>query len=79
MNGLLDLTESSVYCIDDGSPTPELQTADDVQVPEIDIQLSVDQENYLASTFDPCANDRNYGINISLQVRNSLTQLLEHS
>ena len=59
MNGLLDLTDSGVYGIDDDGPTPELQTANDVQVPEIDIYLSVDQENYLASTFDPCANDGN--------------------
>ena len=57
MNELLDLTDSSFDGIDDGGPTPELQTANDVQVPEIDIQLSVDQENYLASTFSPCADD----------------------
>ena len=56
MNGLLDLTDSSFYGIDDDGPTPELQTANDVQVPEIDTQLSVDQENYLASTFSPCAD-----------------------
>ena len=37
MNGLLDLTDSGVYGIDDDGPTPELQTANDVQVPEIDM------------------------------------------
>ena len=37
MNGLLDLTDSGVYGIDDDGPTSELQTANDVQVPEIDI------------------------------------------
>ena len=79
MNGLLELTDSSFYGIDDDGPTPELQTANNVQVPEIDIQLSVDQENYLASTFNPCADDGNFGINTFLQVGNSLTQLLEHS
>ena len=57
MNGLLDLADSSFYGIDDNGPTPELQTANDVQVPGIDIQLSVDQENYLASTFSPYADD----------------------
>ena len=79
MNGLLDLTDSGVYGIDDDGPTSELQTANDVQVPEIDIQLSVDQENYLASTFDPCANDGNFETNTFVQVQNSLTQLVEHS
>ena len=79
INGLLEVTDSSFYGIDDNGPTPELQTANNVQVPEIDIQLSVDQENYLASTFNPCADDGNFGINTFLQVRNSLTQLLEHS
>ena len=79
INGLLEVTDSSFYGIDDNGPTPELQTANNVQVPEIDIQLSVDQENYLASTFDPYADDGNFGINTFLQVRNSLTQLLEHS
>ena len=53
MNGLLELTDSSLYGIDDDGPIPELKTADDIQVPERDIQISVDQENYLASTFDP--------------------------
>ena len=79
MSGLLDLIDSGFYGIDDNGPTPELQIANEVQVPEIDIQLSVDQENYLASTFDPCTNDGNFGTNTFLQVRNSLTQLLEHS
>ena len=37
MNRLLDLTDSGVYGIDDDGPTSELQTANDVQVPEIDI------------------------------------------
>ena len=53
MNGLLELKDSSLYGIDDDGPIPELKTADDIQVPERDIQISVDQENYLASTFDP--------------------------
>ena len=53
MNGLLELTDSSLYGIDDDGPIPELKTADDIQVPERDIKISVDQENYLASTFDP--------------------------
>ena len=79
MNGLLELKDSSLYGIDDDGPIPELKTADDIQVPERDIQISVDQENYLASTFDPWANDGNIGKKTFLQVRNSLTQLLEHS
>lgn len=79
MNGLLELTESSFYGIDDHVPTPELQTVNDVQVPEIDIQLLVDRENYLACTFHLFANGENFGINTFLQVRNSLAQLLEYS
>ena len=46
MSGLLDLKDSGFYGIDDDGPTPELKTANDVQVPETDMQLSVDQENY---------------------------------
>ena len=73
----MELTDSSFYGIDD-DVTHELETTNDVQVSETDKQLSVDQENYLASTFDPCADDGNFGINNFLQVRNSLMQLLEH-
>ena len=79
MNGLLDLTYSDFYGIDDDGHTSELQTANSVQVPEIDMQLLVDQENYLPSNFDPYTSDGNVGIRTFLKVQNSLMQLLEHS
>ena len=79
MNGLLDLTYIDFYGIDDDGHTSELQTTNNVQVPEIDMQLLVDQENYLASNFDPFTSDGNVGIRTFLQVQNSLMQLLEHS
>ena len=79
MNGLLDLTYCDFYGIDDDGHMSELQTANNVQAPEIDMQLLVDQENYLPSNFDPYTSDGNVGIRTFLKVQNSLMQLLEHS
>ena len=39
MNGLLDLTYSDFYGIDDDGHTSELQTTNNVQVPEIDYAI----------------------------------------
>ena len=60
---LLILTENiELYGIDSDGPTPALETNNNVQVPEVDIQLSAEEEEYIVNNFDPLYNDNNHGI-----------------
>jgi len=61
----LDLTESelSEFGIDDDGPTPDIQTNNNVLVPEIDIDLSDDIIDYISQNIDPLSDDNNLGIN----------------
>jgi len=69
---LLDLTENvALYGVDADGPTPELQTNNDVQVPEINIELSREEEGYITNNFVPLRNDENHGIEV-------FTSLLEY-
>lgn len=63
---ILDMTESDInlYGVDFDGPTPELQTNNNIKVPEIDINLSPICEQYIQDNFDPLENDGNFGIDI---------------
>jgi len=71
---LLDMTEadSSLYGIDYNGPTPELQTNNNVQIPEIELNLTQAYEDYIKQNFDPFENDSNYGIEIYKRLVNYL-------
>lgn len=73
------LTETSSideeYGIDGNGPEPELQTNNNVQVPEIENPLSEAELQYITDNIDPLENDENHGItlyNNLIQFLNSL-------
>ena len=60
--------ELSMFGIDHSGPTPDIQTANKVQIPDIDIDLSPQCEYYIVNNFEPLENDGNYGIDLFIAV-----------
>ena len=56
--------ELSMFGIDHSGLIPEIQTANNVQIPDIDIDLSPQCKYYIVNNFDPLENDGNYGIDL---------------
>ena len=67
---LLDITETdlALYGIDFDGPTPELQTNNDVQVPDIDLNFNEITQQYMQNSFDPLQNDNDYGVSLYCQL-----------
>jgi hypothetical protein len=72
---LLQITDDLAYLgINDYGPTPELQTANHVVIPEIDIQLPPECEEYMQTNFDPLENDDNFGITVYKRLLDFINQ-----
>ena len=65
---LLQITDLHSYGIDWDGPTPDIETQNNVVVPEVEIDLTNDQIVYLKEHFDPLRDDDNCGINIFCDV-----------
>uniref|UniRef100_A0A7M5TZP3 Integrase catalytic domain-containing protein n=1 Tax=Clytia hemisphaerica TaxID=252671 RepID=A0A7M5TZP3_9CNID len=63
------------YGIDDFGPEPELQTNNNIEIPEIENPLTEEEEQYIIDHFVPLENDGNYGINIYTQLLEYLSNL----
>ena len=61
---MIDLTETdlSLYGVDFNGPTPELQTNNNVVVPEIYLELNERCQEFIRN-MNPMANDNNFGVN----------------
>ena len=64
-SNLLDATtlEEELYGVYDYGPTPQLQTNNNVQVPEIDLALSYVENDYIHNNFDSLEEGGSFGKN----------------
>lgn len=67
---VLPSTDNELNCfgIDHNGPIPAVQTNNDVQVPEVDFDVSDTIQNYLDVEVNPNRNDGNFGIDLFLQL-----------
>ena len=73
----MNFTENiQLYGVDQDCPNPELQTENNMIIPEVDINLSCDEEEYIVTNFEPLDNDNNHGVNIFCDVLVYLNNLL---
>jgi len=77
-NDLIQMTDTELfaYGIDWDGPVPQIETANNVQVPLIEVELTDEQLYYLYENFDPLRNDDNYGIDVFLDVLNYIDNCL---
>ena len=64
------------YGIDEEAPYPDVETDNDVVIPESLIHLNENQQSHLEQTIDPLFDDNNEGIDLYQQTVNALTNLL---
>ena len=64
------------YGMDKEAPYPDVETDNDVVIPETQVQLSENQQLHLKQTIDPLLEDNNEGIDLYQQTVNELTGLL---
>ena len=57
-------------------PYPDVETDNDVVIPESPIHLNENQQSHLEQTIDPLLDDNNEGIDLYQQTVNALTNLL---
>ena len=62
----------SMYGVDWDGPTPQLETANNVEVPEVELDISDTNKELLTDTYNPLHDDGNFGINLFLDVRQFL-------
>eukprot|EP00112_Aurelia_sp_Birch-Aquarium-sp1_P014265 Seg3069.2 transcript_id=Seg3069.2/GoldUCD/mRNA.D3Y31 product="hypothetical protein" protein_id=Seg3069.2/GoldUCD/D3Y31 len=76
---LLDVThvEMNAYGIDNDGPMPQLQTRNDVQVPDLSINLSDQELAHLLDTVNPVENDNNFGVTVYENCRQAIGELIE--
>lgn len=76
---LLDVThvEMNAYGIDNDGPMPQLQTRNDVQVPDLSINLSDQELAHLLDTVNPMENDNNFGVTVYENCRQAIGDLIE--
>ena len=79
VNDLLDFTNVNWddYGIDDYSPTPELETNNHVVVPRSSINLHEVEKDIISRDIDPHTDDNKHGINLYIQCRQTLQNILE--
>lgn len=64
------------YGMDEEAPYPDVETDNDVVIPETRVELSENQQLHLEQTIDPLLDDNNEGIDLYQQTVNELTGLL---
>ena len=64
---ILGLSNWDDYRIDDGSPFPDIETPNNVVVPNSRISLCQNYRRYLQQQVDPCYLDLNEGMNVYRQ------------
>ena len=74
--GAGDSLDYSLYGIDEEGPLPEINSDNDIVVPESSIVLSDEQFSFLSQTIDPLHEDSNEGITLYMQAIELLTNLL---
>ncbi len=67
----------NAYGIDNDGPMPQLQTRNDVQVPDLSINLSGQELAHLMDTVNPMVNDNNFGVTIYEHCRQVISKLIE--
>ena len=65
-----------VNTIDDDGPLPDIQTNNDVQVPEVQLGLTEEDLLQLQAEIDPLADDGCYGVNVFVSTVESLNRKL---
>ena len=61
-----------MYGVDWDGPTPQLEIANNVEVPEVELEISDTNKELLTEMYNPLHNDGNFGINLFLDIGNSL-------
>ena len=64
------------YGIDEEAPHPDIDTDNDVVLPDSGVQLNEDQQVQLEQTINPLFEDNNEGIDLYQQIVIILTHLL---
>ena len=52
------------YGVDDNGPVGDVETVNNVQIPETKLDLSNEQYEYLRMNFNPLSNDSAYGVTL---------------
>ena len=71
-----DRLDHSLYGIDEEGTPPEINSDNDIAVPESSIALSDEQFSYLSQAIDPLHEDSNEGITTYMQAIDILTNVL---
>ncbi|MEQ2173625.1 hypothetical protein GOODEAATRI_033983 [Goodea atripinnis] len=72
VDSIFELHEN--FGVDHGGPLPDIQTRNNVVIPDIDVGINDTALNLMHRTFDPLQNDGNYGIDLFCSVVTFLEQ-----
>ena len=65
--------EFHLYGIDWDGPFPEFQTNNNVVIPELNVDISQGNLEYIMNSFNPLQDDGNHGINLYNEILRELT------